>query len=122
MNVPAPPTRAIVDERLALARQRFDAAQKRGTRKLVMTAAELAAQQALPDASATDDSTPTFAFHPGMLVRHPRYGRGTVTLLCGGSHRATITVRFENSGESQTFVAARCPLQPIGLAERDSDD
>jgi DNA helicase-2/ATP-dependent DNA helicase PcrA len=121
-NVPAPPTRAIVDERLALARQRFDAAQKQGTRKIVMTAAELAAQQALPDASTTDDSTPTFAFQPGMLVRHPRYGRGTVIELSGGSHRATVTVHFENSGESQTFVAARCPLQPIGLAERNSDD
>lgn len=112
----APLTRAIVDERLQLARQRFDAAQKRSDRKLVMTAAELAAQQALPDSSTTDDSAAVFAFQPGMQVRHPRYGRGTVLEMSGGSHRATVTVQFENSGESQTFVAARCPLQPIGIS------
>ncbi len=117
----APVSRADIDERLLAARQRFEAAQKRSDRKLVMTASELAARQALPEVNTTDDSTPTFAFHPGMLVRHPRYGRGTVMELSGGSHRATVSVQFENSGEVQTFVAARCPLQPIGLTERNTD-
>jgi DNA helicase-2/ATP-dependent DNA helicase PcrA len=50
-----------------------------------------------------------------MQVRHPRYGRGVITEISGGSHRATVTVHFENDDETHTFVASRCPLQPIGL-------
>jgi hypothetical protein len=37
-----------------------------------------------------------------------------VVEVSGGSHRATVTVQFENTGEVHTFVASRCPLQPIG--------
>ena len=105
----------MLDQRLEQARRRFEAAQKLGDRKLIMTASELAAKKALPDANATDDSQAAFAFRQGMQVRHPRYGRGVVTEMSGGSHRATVTVQFENDGEVQTFVASRCPLQPIGL-------
>ncbi len=112
---PPPVTEAMLDQRLEQARRRFEAAQKIGDRKLIMTASELAAKKALPDGSATDDSPAAFAFRPGMQVRHPRYGRGVVTEMSGGSHRATVTVQFENDGEVQTFVASRCPLQPIGL-------
>ncbi|MCA9049093.1 MAG: ATP-binding domain-containing protein, partial [Planctomycetaceae bacterium] len=50
---------------------------------------------------------------PGMRVRHPRYGRGVIISASGRSVRATVTVLFELQGREQTFVAARCPLQPI---------
>jgi DNA helicase-2/ATP-dependent DNA helicase PcrA len=112
---PPPITAALLDERLEQARRRFEAAQKIGDRKLIMTAAELAAKKGLPDASATTDSPVVFQFAMGMQVRHPRYGRGVVTELSGGSSRATISVQFENDGQTHTFVASRCPLQPVGL-------
>ncbi|MCX7401077.1 MAG: UvrD-helicase domain-containing protein [Planctomycetales bacterium] len=112
---PPPITAAMLDERLEQARRRFEAAQKIGDRKLIMTAAELAAKKGLPDAAATTDSPGVFQFQTGMQVRHPRYGRGVVTELSGGSSRATISVQFENDGQTHTFVASRCPLQPVGL-------
>jgi len=112
---PPPVTEAMLDQRLEQARRRFEAAQKFGGRKLLMTAAELAAQQTLPNATTTDDSPASFAFRKGMQVRHPRYGRGLIIELSGGSHRATVTVEFETDGQTHTFVASRCPLQPIGL-------
>ncbi|MFO1002238.1 MAG: UvrD-helicase domain-containing protein [Planctomycetaceae bacterium] len=115
MATPPPITAALLDERLEQARRRFEAAQKIGDRKLIMTAAELAAKKGLPDASATTDSPGVFQFAMGMKVRHPRYGRGVVTELSGGSSRATISVQFENDGQTHTFVASRCPLQPVGL-------
>ena len=115
MATPPPITAALLDERLEQARRRFEAAQKIGDRKLIMTAAELAAKKGLPDASATTDSPGAFQFAMGMQVRHPRYGRGVVTELSGGSSRATISVQFENDGQTHTFVASRCPLQPVGL-------
>jgi DNA helicase II / ATP-dependent DNA helicase PcrA len=115
MATPPPITAAMLDERLEQARRRFEAAQKIGDRKLIMTAAELAAKKGLPDAAATTDSPGAFQFAMGMQVRHPRYGRGVVTELSGGSSRATISVQFENDGQTHTFVASRCPLQPVGL-------
>lgn len=115
MATPPPITAALLDERLEQARRRFEAAQKIGDRKLIMTASELAAKKGLPDATATTDSPGAFQFTMGMQVRHPRYGRGVVTELSGGSSRATISVQFENDGQTHTFVASRCPLQPVGL-------
>jgi DNA helicase-2/ATP-dependent DNA helicase PcrA len=115
MATPPPITEALLDQRLEQARRRFEAAQKTGGHKLIMTAAELAARQALPEEGTSDDTAPAFAFRQGMQVRHPRYGRGVVIELSGGSHRATITVQFENEEQTHTFVASRCPLQPIGL-------
>ena len=114
MATPPPITAALLDERLEQARRRFEAAQKIGDRKLIMTAAELAAKKGLPDGAATTDSPSAFQFAMGMQVRHPRYGRGVVTELSGGSSRATISVQFENDGQTHTFVASRCPLQPVG--------
>jgi len=114
---PPPVAEALLDQRLEQARRRFAAAQIGGDRKLLMTAAELAAKQEqllIPDVAATNDLDTATMFREGMLVRHPRYGRGTITEVSGGSHRATVTVDFENDGESHTFVASRCPLQPIG--------
>ncbi|MBL8812637.1 MAG: UvrD-helicase domain-containing protein [Planctomycetaceae bacterium] len=106
-------TEAMLDQRIEQARRRFEAAQSNRQRPLIMTGAELARRALEPD--ATDDSPAPFAFQKGMQVRHPRYGRGTVTETSGASHRATVTVCFEGNGETHTFVASRCPLQPVGL-------
>ena len=51
-------------------------------------------------------------FEVGMLVRHPRYGRGTVTAIAGMSRRRTVTVKFNND-RIETFVANKSPLQPL---------
>jgi len=53
-------------------------------------------------------------FAVGSQVRHPQYGRGTVVSLGGMSKRRTVTVEFERDARTETFVAALCPLQPIG--------
>jgi len=116
---PRPQTsEALLDQHLEKARRRFAATQAVSDRKLIMTASELAAKNersALPDATGTVDVSTMPAFREGMQVRHPRYGRGVITEISGGSHRATVTVHFENDDETHTFVASRCPLQPIGL-------
>ena len=116
---PPPVTEALLDQHLEKARRRFMAAQAIADRKLIMTATELAAKHdhsALPDAAASDSSHQGLCeFRKGMQVRHPRYGSGTVTEVSSGSNRGTVTVIFENDDESHTFVASRCPLQPIGL-------
>ena len=115
---PPPVIEALLDQHLEKARRRFVAAQAGGGSKLIMTAAELAAkkvQQPLPGGTSTDDADAALAFRKGMQVRHPSYGRGIITEISGGSHRATVTVNFENEGETHTFVASRCPLQPVGL-------
>ncbi len=111
-------TAAVLDQHLEKARRRFAATQAVRDRKLIMTASELAAkneQSALADATGTDHANTLPAFRAGMQVRHPRYGRGVITEISGGSHRGTVTVHFENDNETHTFVASRCPLQPIGL-------
>lgn len=53
-------------------------------------------------------------FDVGTSVRHPRYGRGVVIEASDGSSRATVTVTFDVDNREETFVAAHCPLQPIG--------
>lgn len=52
-------------------------------------------------------------FSVGMQVRHPRYGLGTVVDVSGMARRRTVTVEFADRRES--FVEAKCPLQPVGL-------
>jgi DNA helicase-2/ATP-dependent DNA helicase PcrA len=54
-------------------------------------------------------------FTVGMSVRHPRYGLGTVVSVDGFSKRRTVTVAFEEPDHKETFVADKCPLQPVGL-------
>lgn len=111
-----------IDDRLAQARRRFDEATQRGTsRPLLMTGsqlAEFARNPASSDAAeVTDDAPGGHGYRPGMLVRHPRYGRGRITEVSGGSHRATVTVEFEGESVPHSFVASRCPLQPVGLQQ-----
>ena len=54
-------------------------------------------------------------FAVGMRVRHPKYGMGTVTHIAGFAKRRTIEVEFQTSNRTETFSAAHCPLQPVGV-------
>ncbi|MBI5442135.1 MAG: UvrD-helicase domain-containing protein [Deltaproteobacteria bacterium] len=50
------------------------------------------------------------AFVPGLRVRHPRYGFGTVEAVEGGGPASKVTVRFEGAGLKK-FVAALAGLE-----------
>ncbi len=65
-------------------------------------------------ATSPTSSSATHQLTAGTNVRHPRYGRGVVIDASEGSNRATVTVLFEADDREETFVAAQCPLQPIG--------
>lgn len=66
--------------------------------------------------SGQPDSVPLpQIFAVGMRVRHPQYGTGTVTDVSGFSKRRTVTVEFLEPARSETFIAAHCPLQPVGI-------
>ena len=54
-------------------------------------------------------------FAVGMQVRHPRYGLGTVIETSGLAKNRTVTVEFVSEARRESFVAAKCPLQPVGL-------
>lgn len=69
---------------------------------------------ALESGGDAQASLPT-GFGVGMQVRHPRYGLGTVVEVSGLSRRRTLTVEFVTDNRRETFVAAKCPLQPVGL-------
>ena len=77
----------------------------------------------LPVAGATSGSGSRSAasngqpapFDVGMRVRHPRYGIGTVVETSGSSRMSTVTVEFSEANRNETFVASRCPLQPVGV-------
>lgn len=75
---------------------------------LLMTGADLLKQT--PEAAELPQG-----FSVGMRVRHPRYGVGTVMGISGFARKRMVTVLFDEMEEGQTFVAAHCPLQPLGL-------
>ncbi len=77
-------------------------------RPLLMTGADLLKQ--IPEAAEIPQG-----FSIGMRVRHPRYGVGTVMSMSGYARKRTLNVLFDREEESQTFMAAHCPLQPLGL-------
>lgn len=54
-------------------------------------------------------------FEVGMTVRHPQYGLGRIVATSGATARRTVTVEFEGDDQRRTFIAARSPLQPVGL-------
>jgi DNA helicase-2/ATP-dependent DNA helicase PcrA len=54
-------------------------------------------------------------FAPGMTVRHPRYGLGTVVDVSGLSRHRIVTVEFEEGDRREKFIASKCPLQPVGV-------
>lgn len=105
-----PPTLSIADDHRLRARDRYEKGQIAGSSPLLMSGSDLMRRQ--EGDAGSDDERPLFAV--GTAVRHPRYGRGVVVQASGGSGRATVTVRFEPEDLEQTFVASRCPLQPIG--------
>ena len=53
-------------------------------------------------------------FQIGMQVRHRKYGHGTVTDVTGYGGRRTVTVHFSTEDRTESFVAAKAPLQPVG--------
>jgi DNA helicase-2/ATP-dependent DNA helicase PcrA len=54
-------------------------------------------------------------YRPGMAVRHPTYGVGSVVRVDGHGQRAKVTVRFADSG-TRKFIAAMAGLE-ISLDE-----
>ncbi|QDT64792.1 ATP-dependent DNA helicase PcrA [Calycomorphotria hydatis] len=66
--------------------------------------------------SETENDLPLRSgFAIGSQVRHPRYGTGTVVDLDGLARNRRVTVEFDNSATRKTFIAAKAPLQPVGL-------
>ena len=53
-------------------------------------------------------------FAVGMLVRHPRYGLGTVIDVSGFARERTVTVKFHEDDRTTSFETSHCPLQPVG--------
>lgn len=88
-----------------------DPAKKRKSKKVphLTTGAAL-------EAGTLDAAELPIGFSTGMQVRHPRYGLGTVVEVSGFSRMRTITVEFATGNRRESFVAAKCPLQPIGLS------
>ena len=109
LSAAASVTAEQLDEHLQRARQRYEQAHRKPELPAIMSAADLLKQQ---QSESVNDSE--VLFEVGSFVRHPRYGRGTVINATGRSARATVTVRFEADDRKQTFVASRCPLQPLG--------
>jgi DNA helicase-2/ATP-dependent DNA helicase PcrA len=93
-------------------RDRLKASLAAGDKPLLTTGAALlngtGEEVALPDVSSS-----TFAV--GMRVRHPKYGMGKVTGISGFAKRRTVEVEFASGDRTETFSAAHCPLQPVGV-------
>ena len=79
-----------------------------------MEAGVIRAVASAATAASSKDASAAHYLTAGTNVRHPRYGRGVVIDSSEGSSRATVTVLFEADDREETFVAAQCPLQPIG--------
>ncbi len=93
-------------------RDRLKASLAAGNKPLLTTGAALlngtGEEVELPDVTSS-----TFAV--GMRVRHPKYGMGKVTGISGFAKRRTVEVEFASGNRTETFSAAHCPLQPIGV-------
>ena len=91
-------------------RERLKAALQKSNGPMITTGAALLAgtgeEAEIPQADSF--------FSVGMSVRHPQYGKGTVTEVSGVAKKQTVTVEFQNDSRSETFRAAFCPLQPVG--------
>lgn len=75
--------------------------------KLITGAALLRSQ------TESEESQPMFAV--GDAVRHPRYGLGEVIEVGRMMKRQTVIVCFDQDDRTETFVADKCPLTPVGL-------
>jgi DNA helicase II / ATP-dependent DNA helicase PcrA len=78
------------------------------THPRLMTGADLLA------AAANREPESAGGFTVGMSVRHPRYGVGRVVKVSGFSRNRLITIEFDDDGRTETFVAGKNPLQPVG--------
>ena len=116
-RTPAETDLDAISRRLDARRRLDESLARHGSRPLLMTGAQLAGLHNAADSETTDDPPGEHGYQTGMLVRHPRYGRGQVIAVSGGSHRATVTVAFEGEETPHSFVASRCPLQPVGFTE-----
>jgi DNA helicase-2/ATP-dependent DNA helicase PcrA len=74
----------------------------------LMTGADLLA------AAAAREPESAGGFTVGMSVRHPRYGVGRVVKVSGFSRNRLITIEFDDDSRTETFVAGKNPLQPVG--------
>ena len=54
-------------------------------------------------------------FRVGQTVRHPRYGLGRVTGSDGSARNRRVSVLFKDAETPKTFIAAKAPLQPVGI-------
>jgi DNA helicase-2/ATP-dependent DNA helicase PcrA len=100
----------LADDAPALAPQK-----PRDSRPWVPSPVRITTGAALAAGSNHTASVP-LGFSVGMTVRHPRYGLGTVIEVSPGmSRHRTLTVQFEDDARQETFVAAKCPLQPVGV-------
>jgi DNA helicase-2/ATP-dependent DNA helicase PcrA len=106
----SPVTASEPDEQLLRARQRYEHSRGQPGSPALMSGTDLLKHQL----NASKEQQQPSLFPVGSAVRHPQYGRGTVVTTTGGTGRATVTVYFESEDREQTFVANRCPLQPIG--------
>lgn len=93
-------------------RDRLKASMAAGDRPMLTTGAALlngtGEEASLPKAEPQ-------SFAVGMRVRHPKYGMGTVTGINGFAKRRTVDVEFSAGSRRETFSAAHCPLQPVGV-------
>jgi DNA helicase II / ATP-dependent DNA helicase PcrA len=74
----------------------------------LMTGADLLAAAASREPESAD------GFTVGMSVRHPRYGVGRVVKVSGSPRNRMLTIQFDDDGRTETFVAGKNPLQPVG--------
>jgi DNA helicase-2/ATP-dependent DNA helicase PcrA len=65
-------------------------------------------------AAAAREPESAGGFTVGMSARHPQYGVGKVVKISGVARNRLITIQFDDDGRTQTFVADKNPLQPVG--------
>ena len=53
-------------------------------------------------------------FHPGVRVRHTKYGIGTIVKCYGTGDNARVDVRFNSDGTTRTIVLKYAALQIVG--------
>ena len=88
---------------------------KKKTKRKPLGKPHLTTGAALESGSQMTTDLPV-GFGLGMQVRHPRYGLGTVVEVSGFSRMRTVKVEFAADNRCETFIAAKCPLQPVGFS------
>lgn len=53
-------------------------------------------------------------FHPGVRVRHTKYGIGTIVKCYGSGDNARVDVRFGNDNTVRTIILKYAALQIVG--------